>query len=277
MRIGIIQTKQNKLYDFNDINFYITKEKAKKLQHEMIQQNFKLIDEACNLNCDLIVTSEAIDFCRTSSKIDGIIPELFPNPNDELFIKLSEYAKKANSYLIAGVYNRPFDNNKIYNSAYIYNRNGELIDVYDKIHLAGIENDTLVCGNKYVVISMEFGNVGVCICWDMQFPEVSRELVLGGADLIICLTWGWEQIYGHARAYENGVFVASSMSVPYNGIIDGIRNPSEVISPEGKVLARACNNEAQILTCDINLKNCLPYKELRMSNRHSSTYKNICK
>lgn len=277
MQIGIIQTKQNKLYDFGDANFCITKEEAKKLQQEMIEQNFTLIDEACNLHCDLIMTSEAINFCRTSPKTEGIIPELFPNPDDELFTKLSEYAKKSNSYLIAGVYNRPVDNDCIYNSAYIYNRDGKLMDIYNKIHLAGSENDTLVGGDKYVVISTEFGNVGVCICWDMQFPEVSRELVLGGADLIVCPTWGWEQIYGHARAYENGVFVASGMSVPYDGIIDGLRNPSEVISPEGKVLARACSNGAQVLVCDIDLKDCIPFKELRMGNRHSSTYKKICK
>jgi len=133
----------------------------------------------------------------------------------------------------------------------------------------------LTPGKEYLVMDTEFGKIGVIICWDMQFPEACRELVLRGAELILCPTWGWEQIYGHSRAYENGVYVASAMSVPFREDITGIRNPSEVISPKGEILASGSRSKAEVVTCELDIRDCKEFKELRMSNRHPETYKQI--
>jgi predicted amidohydrolase len=272
MKIALIQSKQNKLYEFENC-YNISKTEALCLQQEMLEQNFNLLEDTCKKGCNLIVTSEAINFCRDSKY--GIKYEFFHKENNKLFEKFSECAKKSRSYLVAGVYN--FRKNNLYNSAFIYSPKGDLIDIYDKIHLAGNEKEILKSGDRYVVFETEFGKIGVCICWDMQFPETCRELVLRGADLIVCPTWGWEKIYAHTRAYENGVFVAGAMAVPYKGIIDGIRTPSEVVSPDGKILAMACNNDMQVLTCDINLDFCFDFKKLRLNDRRSDTYLLISK
>ena len=41
-------------------------------------------------------------------------------------------------------------------------------------------------GNALCVQDADFGRFGVCICWDMQFPEVARTLALRGAQLVVC-------------------------------------------------------------------------------------------
>jgi len=274
MRIGLLQEQQNKLYDFASEKRSFCFEEAKTLQEEMIEQNFALMDTAHTKNCDLLVTSEAINFCGQPWEVDLNWEHLVPEMKSEIFQKLSQKARQTHTYLAVGVINkrRVHGAFQFYNSAFLYNRQGRLLSVYDKVHLAGRENKYLTPGEKYMVFDSEFGKFGVCICWDMQFPEVCRELALMGAQLVVCPTWGWEQIYGHARAYENGIFVASAMAVPYAEPICRLRNPSEVVSPIGEVLARASDERSQLLTCDLNLAECEEIRAMRLSGRKPATY-----
>lgn len=275
MKLGLIQTKQNELYDFSNPELLLSKERVLELQREMKEQALSLIREACRKDCDFIVTSEAINFCGTQKSILCDYTEVVPSPEDPLFNQVAAIAKEEKKYIVLGAYNQR--KGKIYNSVLVYNPEGELKYLYDKVHLAGSENDRLTPGKEYLVMDTEYGKIGVAICWDMQFPETCREMVLGGAELILCPTWGWEQIYGHARAYENGVYVASAMSVPYREDITGIRNPSEVISPEGEVLVRGSRSNSEVVTCELDIRGCKEFRDLRMSNRHPETYKKISK
>lgn len=273
MRIGLIQTKQNRLYNFIEREEHLTAEEAKKLQDEMIEQNLSLIREAKDLNVNVIVTSEAINFPGQPEKIEGDYKGLVPTKEDNFFRILSEEAKSANAYLIAGVYYR--EGSKLYNGAFVYGPDGDLRGIYQKIHLAGSENDYLTPGEDYLTIDTEYGRLGVLICYDMQFPEAVRELVLRGADIVLCPTWGWEQIYGHARAYENGIYAASAMAIPYWMDIEGLRNPSEVISPVGEILVRGSYTKTGVIICDLNPYDCKEMRESRIRERHPNTYLRI--
>ncbi len=98
----------------------------------------------------------------------------------------------------------------------------------------------------------------------MPFPESARKLSLLGAELIVCPTWGWEAIYGHARAYENGVYAAAAMAVPYWMDIEGLRSPSEAIAPDGTVLVSGSRKEKGVYLCEMDIRDCKPYRELRL-------------
>lgn len=270
MKLGLIQTKQNQLYDFQNSKISLSQDEVERLQQEMIDQNIKLMKQACNLGCEVLVTTEAINFCGQQAAIRCDYETVIPTLKSPMVKHFSELAKERKVYLIVGVYNKR--QGKFYNSAIVFNKEGEQVLIYDKVHLAGSEKDQLTHGDRYKVWESEFGKIGICICWDMQFPEVARELVLEGADLIVCLTWGWEQIYGHARAYENGVFVASSMAIPYREAINGIRNPSEVISPLGQIIAQGSRQNAEVVCCEIEIEDCKAHKILRMQDRHPGTY-----
>lgn len=271
MRLGLIQLKQNKLYDFSNPGLSLDKAQVIELQQEMQEQVLSGMKEAGQRGCDFIVTTEAVNFCGTQSSIRCDYREVVPGLEDPFFTATAAIARENKAYITLGAYNQR--EGKLYNSAIIYNQDGEQQAIYDKIHLAGSEKERLTPGDEYLVIDTRFGKIGVAICWDMQFPEAARELVLSGAELIVCPTWGWEQIYGHARAYENGVYAASAMSVPYREAITGLRSPSEVIAPSGKILASALRSQAQVLVCDFELGACREFKSVRMKDRRPSTYR----
>ena len=270
MRLGLIQVKQNGLYDFGGSE-PVSMEGAGCLQQEMLEQNYRLIGEAGRQQCDLIVTTEAINFCGQPKRLEKGWERLVADSQERVLNRLSRLAVQEGSYLVAGMY---LVNPKggMTNSAVVFNPKGEKIGVYDKIHLAGDEKSYLRPGNRPLLFDTPFGRIGVCICWDAQFPETYRLMALEGAHLAVCPTWGWEGIYGHARAYENGIYVASAMSVPYKGGITGMRTPSEVIGPDGSLLFRASKDEAQLLTGVFDPTRMRELWRLRMGDRRPECY-----
>lgn len=112
---------------------------------------------------------------------------------------------------------------KIYNTAYVFDRNGKQIAKHRKMHLFDIdvnggqrfkESDTLSAGDRVTVFDTDFGKVGICICYDIRFPELTRLMALQGAQMILVpaafnLTTGpahWELTL-RAQAVFNQVYV----------------------------------------------------------------------
>ena len=97
-------------------------------------------------------------------------------------------------------------------------RDGTRIGVYRKVHctppaLAGGQ----LPGDEFPVFEMDFGRVGMMICYDAYFPEQARILALKGAEIIFYPTMSdargeaiWELV-ARARAVDNAVFVVASV------------------------------------------------------------------
>lgn len=259
MVIGLIQEKQNALYQFGREDIRFTRRQALALQKEMVEKNLAMMRQAAERDCDLLVTSEAFNYAGQPGKVDCPYEELIPEAGDVLFKELSETARRGKCYLAAGVLRkeRTAGGSRLYNSIFFYGKDRRLLGVYDKIHLAGEENFFLTPGEQYQVVETEYGGIGMGICWDMQFPETAMNLASAGADLIVVPTWGWEEIYGHARAYENGIYVAAAMAVPYQEDIEGLRTPSEVVGPLGEVLTRGGRGREEVVYCTIpDIRDC---------------------
>ena len=270
MRIGLVQEKQNKLYQFQEKGVRYSLDEAKEYQRDMILQNRNGIQKAIEAGCDLVVTSEAINFPGLPEKVEGDCAELLPEIGSEFFKEFGKMARDGNCYLALGAYRKEVLERKAkwYNSVFLYDRQGSLCEVYDKVHLAGEENQYLERGNRYCVVETDFGRIGMAICWDMQFAETCQTLADMGADLIVAPTWGWEWLYGACRAYENGVYVASAMAVPFSGRIEGDRSPSEIIAPTGGCLARGNREMEQVVLGEISdLRDCAFYREFRKKGR----------
>jgi predicted amidohydrolase len=109
----------------------------------------------------------------------------------------------------------------------------------------------------------------------MQFPELCRILALQGARIILCPTWGWESIYAGSRAYENGVYVAGAMAVPFGGAIQCIRTPSSVIDPEGNFIVTGSTDKAEVVCCDIDLHKEWEIHRIRMADRRPELYQTL--
>ena len=100
---------------------------------------------------------------------------------------------------------------QIFNTAILLGPDGELVGKYRKVTLPREEIEKGISpGHDYPVFSTRFGKVGIMICYDVFFPEVARELSLGGAEIIAMPIWGGNPSLAAARCAENGIYLVSS-------------------------------------------------------------------
>ncbi|MFW6306554.1 MAG: carbon-nitrogen hydrolase family protein [Bacillota bacterium] len=198
--------------------------------------------------------------------------DLFPQYAEEekgyTFSELSRIAQENNIFLVGGSIPEKNDD-KVYNTCYIYNNRGELIGKHRKIHLFDIdiedgqkfkESDTLSAGNNLCIIETPFATIGIIICYDLRFPELSRLLVDKGADIIVVpgafnMTTGpahWEILF-RTRALDNQVYmIGAAPARDENSDYISYGN-SIVTDPWGKVINRLGKDE-DILFASLDLK-----------------------
>ena len=98
---------------------------------------------------------------------------------------LSQKSCEIGCFLIGGsILEKEVDN--LYNTAVVFNRSGDIVAKYRKIHLfTPFEEDLyLMPGDKTVVIDTEICRIGVVICYDLRFPELFKELKNNGAKIV---------------------------------------------------------------------------------------------
>lgn len=118
-------------------------------------------------------------------------------------------------------------------------------------------------GYQTAVFDTEIGKIGLIICYDIFFPEVTRLTRLNGAQLIVCISASpavrrtFFEILTLARAVENTAFLAYVNLV---GIEDGLQfwGGSRLVGPNGKVLIQAKYDEEDFVMCDINYEDIKP-------------------
>lgn len=263
MKIALIQEKQNDLYLFKAEKLFFDEHRILELQDEMIKQNLRLIKEAAKQDVDIILTSEAINFPGKPAWTDADIKEIIYETQGQLLVDCAKIAQEYQTMIVVGMYRIKKDG-QLYNSAVVIDKKGELIFSYDKNFLAGDEKEYLTAGIGFPIWENEFGRIGIGICWDMQFPETARAYAMQAVDLILCPTWGWEYLYGPARAYENGIYVAATMAVPAWKNIEGKRSPSQVIAPNGEILGCGSSDQEEIVLVEIkDIKDCKSMRALR--------------
>lgn len=137
--------------------------------------------------------------------------------------QLSGYAKQYGIYLIGGSMPEKDAEGNVYNTSYIFDREGKQIGKHRKVHLFDIdvkggqtfkESDTLTAGDRETVFDTEFGKMGVMLCFDIRFPELSRMMVNDGAKVIFVpaafnMTTGpahWELSF-RTRALDNQIYM----------------------------------------------------------------------
>lgn len=122
---------------------------------------------------------------------------------NEFIGELKGVSAKKGCAVVAGVAER--EGEKLYNSAVILDR-GVLVGVYRKMHLTDYEKGIFDRGETNAVFPAQGIKLGVQICFDLWFPEISRVQLLQGADLFCVLAnFGGETTYDIAgtRAVEN--------------------------------------------------------------------------
>jgi len=185
-----------------------------------------------------------------------VFPELVTSGN-ELGVRFTELAQRvpgptinlmaqrANEYgifIAFGIATKERVESVLYNSAVLVGPEGELLDVYNKIHLRGEERMAFREGYKLPVIETEVGNIGMMIGYDLAYPEVARSMALDGAEILLVLA-NWEaanidewKTYVRARAYENSVYIAATNRVGEDVTLN-FGGESMVVGPRGQIYA----------------------------------------
>ncbi|MYW64204.1 carbon-nitrogen hydrolase family protein [Streptomyces sp. SID8379] len=163
---------------------------------------------------------------------------------------LSGLARELGIWLIPGtVLERDTETGDVYNTAVVYGPDGELVARYRKI-FTWRPFEPVCAGREFVVFDMPgYGRVGLSICYDSWFPEVSRHLAWLGAELIVNVvqtpTAGRAQEIpvNQANAIVNQVWVAS-----VNGASPTAQGHSLLIDPEGQIQVSAPGMESTTLS-----------------------------
>lgn len=197
-----------------------------------------------------------------------ILPEMFVCPYDkdvfeeysenaddgETVYALSKKAKDLGIYIFGGSIPEK-ENDKIFNTCFVFSKDGKIIGRHRKIHLFDIdvkngirfkESDVLTAGDKVTVIETEFCKIGVAICYDIRFPELSRKMTLMGAEFLVFpgafnMTTGpahWE-LSIRMRALDNQVYLAAVSPARDRNASYVAYGNSMIADPWGSVFARA--------------------------------------
>jgi predicted amidohydrolase len=128
-------------------------------------------------------------------------------------------ARSLGVHVVWGSYRRGPERGEVYNSAILIGPDGEIAGIYDKTHPAPWERRDAggwaMVGQRAEVFETALGNIGMIICYDGDFPELSRLLAVKGADIIarpsaLQRSFDIWYITNCARAYDNHVYVVAS-------------------------------------------------------------------
>ncbi len=111
--------------------------------------------------------------------------------NSKEIAEITGLAKKKNVHIVIGASEKSERIGDLYNSAILITPE-ESRFIYRKIHLPGNEKFYFTAGNEISVFDTKLGKIGLCICYDLFFPEIARILAIKGAEIIICICSVWK-------------------------------------------------------------------------------------
>ncbi|XP_055314537.1 omega-amidase NIT2-like [Sitodiplosis mosellana] len=168
------------------------------------------------------------------------------------FRRLSTLSKQFSIYIVGGLVERDGDN--LYNTAAVYDPNGELIAKHRKVHLSNahsdvvdiVEVDRFQPGNEITTFEVNGFKCGLAICYDAFLDEFVKIYGREGCDLMIFpvafhASYGdtyWELIQ-RARALDNQMFVAAVSPARNEQASYVVYGYSMIVDPLGKVLTKA--------------------------------------
>ncbi len=198
------------------------------------ESTMALLDRACMEDPDLVCLPE----CFPTVGVEGEPMELaekVPGPTTDAAAKR---AREHRAYVICPLKRR--EGERMYNSAVLLDRKGAIAGVYDKMHpvdtswkayrerLAPEFERGTTPGTEAPVFDLDFGKVGIQICFDLGFDRGWDALDAGGAELIVWASAFDGGFHLRARAYRHECYLVSSVKSAH----------AAIINPLGEVLER---------------------------------------
>jgi len=168
---------------------------------------------------------------------------------EQMLARFGEIAASRGVYIICC--NDCVEDGLVYNTAILLGRDGREIGRYHKVNLP-LSEKARTPGTHFPVFEAPgIGTIGMCICYDMVFPETTRALALAGADIVFHLTMGGASMAGsdaslaafRTRAADNFIYVV----VAFRG------GGSLIVNPKGEILANGGREPDAIVTAEIDI------------------------
>jgi len=255
--------------------------KASMHKDENLKTAIGYVKQAKTEKADLVAFPEFLMAYSPASQSADELAKIAEDINGEFTSSLREAAKAISINVVATIYEKSKIPNRVYDTALLIDSKGSLSSVYRKLHLYDAlgfsESDKLVAGNDLVKpIKTNAGNVGLMICYDIRFPEMSRILALMGADtFVLPSAWvegdmkveHWQTML-KARAIENGCYVLAPDQV--GNVYVG---RSMVVDPFGKIVLDMVDKEGlEVVDLDAELVKNVRSKLPLLNNRRNDVY-----
>ncbi len=213
-------------------------------KNENLKKILQYIRQAANKGAHLCAFPEFMMFYTNSKQSPKELAALAETTNDNFVKTIAAAAKEHSIYVVGTLYEKSKKKNRVYDTAFIINKSGKLVSTYRKIHLYDAlgfkESAKLLAGSRISPpIRTGAGKIGMLICYDLRFPEMSRTLASSGSEILVAPSaWvkgknkveHWITI-NKTRAIENGCYVIAPDQV--GNIYCG---RSLVVDPYGKIL-----------------------------------------
>jgi N-carbamoylputrescine amidase len=185
---------------------------------------------------------------------------------------LTQLAAREGIAVFAGMAERDFEG-RIF-ASHVLARPGDGLGVYRKLHVAPPEMGIFSPGNDVSLFVVETVRIGIQLCWDAHFPELSTRMALEGADLILMPhaspkgtpNQKYRSWLRHlpARAYDNGLYVIacnqtgeSARGLKFPGVAIGI-------APSGQVLEKRLGEKESMMIVDLKADKLASVRNHRM-------------
>ncbi|MEZ5275291.1 MAG: carbon-nitrogen hydrolase family protein [Opitutaceae bacterium] len=183
---------------------------------------------------DLICLPETFTWPYEGGSLNDLA-ETIPGPTTEV---CADLARRANAHVICPLFSR--DGPRFLNSAVILDRRGQIVGAYHKAQPVTSSHDYRTLENgvhpgpaDLPVFDLDFGRIGIQICFDLIFPETWLQLAAKGAELVF-----WPSAYDGGRSLDH---MAYQLKCPVISSSRGHR--SRIIDPMGEVIAQTCESQ----------------------------------
>jgi deaminated glutathione amidase len=255
-------------------------------KEENLRLSLEFVKEGAKRKARLICFPEfqmAFSSAKQSSKQLTNVAESAENGN--FIVKLRSAARSCKIDIVATIYEKSDELSfkRVYDTAVLINNKGNIISRYRKVHLYDAlgfkESLKLMAGNSIAQPSeTSTGTIGLMICYDIRFPEISRILAVQGAEILAAPSaWiqgvmkeeHWVTLL-KARSIENGLYVVAPDQV--GNIFSG---RSMVIDPFGSVILDMGNREGmEVVDIDISRVQSVRKSLPLLKNRRNDVYRN---
>ncbi len=160
---------------------------------------------------------------------------------------VAERARAHGTYVVVPMYVREGD--AVYNSAVLLDRGGEPIGVYHKVFPVVLPDGSvergITPGREFPVWDLEFGRVGIQICWDIVFDDGWQSLAAQEAELVLFPSAAPTVPLLASHAHRNCYYVAGSI----------MRPPSIIVDPQGRIIAQSSQDkEVAVARVDLDYR-----------------------